>query len=103
MKTSNEIILKANILPKLRLGIKTDKGVTPNGPHRVKFLKDKEVEGVDSRTGQVVKLLAYLVEENGQQKSYRVSKFSKDKSGKQTDEIHYLVQRLAEVEEGDEV
>ena len=39
----------------------------------------------------------YLVEENGEKKEYRTK--VKNKEGK----LNYLVQRLAEIEEGDEV
>lgn len=84
-------------MPRLRLGNKTDKGVVPTGPHRVKFIIDKEAKGTDPITGKERDEVAYLVEENGEKKSYRVPKFNK--SG----EIHYLVVRLAEVKEGEEV
>ena len=96
MKNSQDILKKANITPKLKLAVKTDKGVQGTGPHKVKFLKDKEAKGTDIN-GKERDEVAYLVEENGIPKSYRVPKFGKD------GEIHYLVQRLADVEEGEEV
>lgn len=83
-------------MPRLRLGNKTENGVQSTGPHRVKFLADKETTGVDSMTGKEIPVVAYLVEENGEKKSYRVPKL--DKKG----EINYLVIRLAEIEEGQE-
>lgn len=97
MELSKDILKKANIIPKLRLGVKTDKGVQSNGPHRVKFVVDKEAKGTDPLTGKKRAEIAYLVEENGERKSYRVPKF--DKSG----QIHYLVIRLADIKEGEEV
>jgi hypothetical protein len=97
MQNSKTILKVANIMPRLRLGNKTDKGVVPTGPHRVKFITDKEAKGTDPITGKERDEVAYLVEENGEKKSYRVPKFSK------TGEIHYLVVRLAEIKEGEEV
>lgn len=97
MKLSEEILKKANIMPRLRLGVKTDKGVQSTGPHRVRFLLDKEAKGSDPVTGKERDEIAYLVEEDGIKKSYRVPKF--DKKG----EINYLVIRLAEIREGEEV
>ena len=97
MNISKEILKKANIIPRLRLGSKTDKGVQGTGPHKVKFITDKEAKGTDPQTGKERDEVAYLVEENGQKKSYRVPKFGKN------GEIHYLVIRLAEIKEGEEV
>ena len=97
MKTSMELLKKANITPKLKLAIQTKKGVQGTGPHRVKLLQDKEAMGTEPRTGKEREEIAYLVEENGQKKSYRVPKLGSD------GQIHYLVQRLAEFNEGDEV
>lgn len=96
MNTSKEITKAANIIPRLRLGDKTDHGVVSNGPHRVKFIKDKETKGKDFQ-GKEIDMVAYLVEENGESKSYRIPKFNKQ------GEVNYLVIRLAEVNEGDEV
>lgn len=97
MKLSEEILKKANIMPRLRLGTKTDKGVQSTGPHRVKFLQDKEAKGTDPITGKEREEVAYLVEEDGVKRSYRVPKYNKK------GEINYLVIRLAEVGEGEEV
>ena len=96
METSKDITKKANIIPRLRLGSKTDRGVVSNGPHRVKFIADKEVKGKDF-SGKEIDMVAYLVEENTEKKSYRIPKLNKQ------GEINYLVIRLAEVNEGDEV
>jgi len=98
MQNSKDIVKKAGIIPKLKLYAKDAKGVPQStGPHRVKFIADKEAKGTDPQTGVERDEIAYLVEENGEKKSYRVPKL--DKKG----EIHYLVQRLAEVNEGEEV
>ena len=83
-------------MPRLRLGNKTENRVQRTGPHRVKFLMDKEATGIDTITGKEIPVVAYMVEENGEKKSYRVPKLNK--SG----EINYLVIRLAEIEEGQE-
>lgn len=47
--------------------------------------------------GKKVPMIAYLVEENGEKKSYRIKKHNKE------GEISYLVIRLADVAEGEEV
>lgn len=97
MQISKELLKEANITPKLRLGQKTDKGVVSTGPHRVKILKDKIDKGTDHQNGKEIDVVKYLVEEKGQHKFYEVPKLGKD------GELHYLVQRLAEVPEGSEV
>ena len=106
MKNSKEIIIKSGIIPKLHLGVKvTEKKdgrdvqvVRSTGPHRVKFIADKERKGTDKESGQEIDVVSYLVEENGEKRSYVVPKFDK-RSG----EVHYLVQRLADINEGEEV
>ena len=98
MKTSRELLKVAGITPKLRLGTKkTGGGVQPTGAHRVKILEDKIIKGMDATTGKELEYVEYIVEENGEKKNYRTK--LKDKNGK----LSYLVQRLAEVNEGDEV
>lgn len=98
MKISRELLRVAGITPKLRLGTKkAGGGVTPNGAHRVKILEDKIVKGMDPTSGKEIEYVEYIVEENGEKKNYRTK--LKDKNGK----LSYLVQRLAEVNEGDEV
>ena len=94
---SKQLLKEANITPKLRLGQKTDKGVVSTGEHRVKIIKDKLDKGMDHRTGKEIEVVKYLVEEDGQHKFYEVPKLGKD------GQLHYLVQRLAEVKEGAEI
>ncbi len=88
---------QAKIIPKLRLAVKTEKGPVSTGPHRVKIIEDKITNGKDGRTGQIIQVVRYMVEENGTQKIYDVP--VKNKEG----ELHYLIQRLSEIEESQEV
>ena len=99
MLNSRKLLDNAGILPKLRLGIKQQKGgVKSTGPHRVKVLEDKIVKKADADSGGKVEYVRYFVEENGEKKVYDAR--LKDKvSG----ELHYFVQRFAELNEGDEV
>jgi hypothetical protein len=97
MQTSREIMTKAGLYPKLRLGIKSGRGVTPTGQHKVKIIEDKvikklNVDGVDEF------FVRYIFEEDGQRKQYDCH--MKAKAG---NDPHYLVQALAEVEPGEEL
>lgn len=97
MKNSKELLKLAGILPKLRLGIKqSGGGVKGTGSHRVRIIDDKIIKKPDS-TGKELEYVRYLVEENGEKKIYDTKKL--DKNG----QLSYLVQRFAEISEGDEV
>lgn len=96
METSKQLLKEANITPRLRLGQKTKNGVVSTGEHRVKIIKDKLDKGTDY-SGKEIEVVKYLVEEDGQYKSYSVPKLGKN------GELHYLVQRLAEIKEGAEI
>ena len=96
MQISKELLKEANITPRLRLGQKTDKGVVSTGEHRVKIIKDKLDKGTDY-AGKEIEVVKYLMEEDGQYKSYSVPRIGKN------GELHYLVQRLAEIKEGTEI
>lgn len=96
MQTSQQLLKEANITPRLRLGQKTAKGVISTGEHRVKIIKDKLDKGTDY-AGKEIEVVKYLMEEDGQYKSYSVPKLGKN------GELHYLVQRLAEIKEGAEI
>src|SRR3990167_5955035 len=97
MNISKEILKKANILPKLNLCPKNENGVpTPNGPHRVRTVSDRLVKGTDNN-GNEITMVKYVLEEDGEQKFYRVPLKNKN------DEVHYLVQRMAEIKEGQEI
>lgn len=98
MKNSKILMKEANLQPKLRLGKKlTGGGTASTGPHRVKMIADKIVQGPHPKTGKMIDYVRYLVEENGETKTYQTKKL--DDKG----ELSYLVQRLAEIEEGQEV
>ena len=96
METSKQILKTANIVPKLQLGVKTEKGVVSTGPHKVKLIKDKEVKGTD-QNGKDVAMVRYLLEVNGESRIYDCKKL--DVKG----DIHYLVQKLSTYNEGSEV
>ncbi len=97
-KVSKQLLTVAKIVPKLRLGLKkSGGGVTPTGPHKVRMVEDRIIKGIDSQTNQEIEYVEYTFEENGEKKVYKTK--VKDKNGK----LSYLVQRLAEVNEGDEV
>jgi len=99
MKTSKELLKAAGIQPKLRLGNKKDGGgVVSTGPHRVKMVADKLITAKDPKTGKDIEYVRYLLEENGEKKTYQTKKLNE-----KTGELSYLVQRLAEVNEGEEV
>src|SRR3990167_3789730 len=98
MEKSKALMKAAGVVPKLRLGIKkAGGGVIVTGPHRVRILEDRIIKDKDAETGKEIEFVVYLVEENGEKKEYRTK--VKNKEGK----LNYLVQRLAEIEEGDEV
>ena len=98
MKNSKALLAQAGLLPKLRLGVKQDKGgVKSTGPHRVKVLEDKIVKGFDQESGKEIDYVKYILSENNEKKYYQTK--LKDKEGG----LSYLVQRLAEINEGDEV
>ena len=97
-KLSKELMQVAGIRPKLKLGIKqTGGGVLSTGPHRVKFIADKVIQGKDRRTGKDCEYVRYLFEENGEQKIYETRKIGKD------GQLSYFVQHFADITEGDEV
>ena len=96
MEISKQLLKEANITPRLRLGQKTGKVVISTGEHRVKIIKDKLDKGTDY-SGKEIEVVKYLVEEDGQYKSYSVPRIGKN------GELHYLVQRLAEIKEGAEI
>jgi hypothetical protein len=60
-------------------------------------VKDKLSQGTEFETGKEREEVHYLVEENGELKKYTCPRLNKQ------GELHYLVQRFAEVEEGQEI
>src|SRR3990167_3521343 len=98
MINSKELLARAGILPKLRLGIKQTKGgVMPTGPHKVKILEDKIIKKPDPQTGKETEYVRYIVEHEGEKKQYDTRLKSKD------GQLSYLVQRFAEIPEGAEI
>ncbi len=98
MKISKKLLQNAGIFPKLRLGIKqSGGGVKSSGSHKVKIIADKIIKKLDQSSGKEIEYVRYLIEENGEQKIYDTKKLDK------TGQLSYLVQRFAEVNEGDEV
>ena len=98
MKNLKQILKQANVIPDLKLFIKREGGGTQStGPHKVKLIDSKIIKGTDFKTNEEIYVVRLLVEEDGEQKKYDFP--MKDKKG----DIHYLVQRLAEFEEGSEV
>lgn len=96
MENSKKLMAQAKIVPKLRLGVKTEKGVIPTGPHRVKMISDRVIMGKDEKA-KPIEVVEYTVEEKGETKLYQVK--VKNKEG----QLNYLVQHLAEVSAGQEV
>lgn len=98
MKNSKELLIKANIVPRLRLAIKEEgRAPKPTGPHRVTIIEDRIMNGKNPQTGEIRPIVRYIFEENGEKKQYDVP--VKNDAG----ELHYLVQQLAEFKEGDEL
>jgi hypothetical protein len=103
MKNSKALMKVAGVYPKLKLGeiregTNGKVSVHPTGPHRVKMVEDKVTKGIDKETRQPIEVVKYVVEEEGVLKQYVVPVKSRE-----TGELHYLVQRLSEVEEGQEI
>lgn len=97
MKVSREILLKAGLFPKLRLGVKQGGRVVSTGPHKVKILDDKIIKKLNAE-GVEEHYVRYTFEEDGEKKQYDAHMKAKGGS-----DPHYLVQALAEVEPGEEL
>lgn len=98
MKTSREIVLKSGLLPRLQLGIKTEKGVKSTGMHTVKVIEDKIVRKPILEAGDDGYYVRYVFEENGEQKQYDTR--MKQKGGV---DPSYFVQAMANIEPGEEI
>lgn len=98
MEKSKQLMQKAGIYPDLKLLVKVE-GQAPRatGPHKVKVLEEKVVMGKDYTSGKEREEMRYTLEEDGEKKIYQVP--LKDKNG----DLHYLIQRFAEIEEGEEI
>ena len=97
MKNSQDLLKKADIIPYLKLGIKLEGGGTKStGSHKVKLISDSVFEGKDFY-GNPQQKLRIILEEDGQKKKYDTA--INNKQG----DLSYLVQKLAEFNEGDEI
>jgi hypothetical protein len=95
---SRELLQEAGIVPLLKLAVQLEGGGTKTtGPHKVKLIEEKQIVGTDYMTGKERDEIMWIFEEDGNKKAYSVP--IKDKQG----ELHYLIQRMAEVEIGDEI
>ena len=99
---SQDIVKQANIIPSLQLAVRKENAegklvVVGTGKHQVKFISDKVVMGKDYQTREERHEVQYIFEEKGQQKKYNVP--VKDENG----EVHYLIQRMADIEYGEEI
>ena len=98
MNISKDLVQKAGIVPNLQLAIKQDKGgVKGTGPHTVKMIDEKLINTINFETGKEVPTVRYFFEEDGNKKQYDVE--VKDKN----DNLHYLIQRFAEIEKDETV
>ena len=100
---SQELGKKAGIISFLRLVEQTKdeegnkKGVNGTGPHKVKFISDKNIKGKEYMTGKERFEVEYIFEEDGEKKKYRVP--TKNENG----ELHYFIARMMEFNYGDEM
>lgn len=86
-----------NILPKLRLGTKLEKGgVQSTGPHLVKFLEEPTTTMGKDEQGKPRKELKFIVEEKGIKMRWQIPVLGKD------GQPSYLIERLMNIEIGDE-
>ena len=111
MKTTSKIIDKA-LQTGLKIGgvgnffkvyEKDERGVPqPNGPHRIKLLRDEAKLGKDPQTGIQRQELVVYVEENGEEKIWNIPVLAKKNDNTyDSNTINYLVGRLNEFKEGD--
>jgi hypothetical protein len=104
MKIAKQLMSSAEIYPKLKLGVRTVKpdgsygAVVSTGPQKVKLIKEFIRKGIDRESGKVIEVYKIVVEHEGITKEYRMPI-----KARETGELHYLVQRLSKVDEGEEI
>jgi hypothetical protein len=98
MKNLDKVLDQLKVVPKLRLGIKLEKGgMEPTGPHHIKFVEEPVVvAGSDPDTGAPRQELKFIVEEDGRRYRWNVPVLNKQK------EPNYLLEVLAPFKVGDE-
>jgi len=103
MKNSLEAVKKAGIIPRLSLAEQiideegNKKGVRGTGFHKVKLIEDKIIMGRDYHSGEERYEMHYIVEEDGIRKYYPTALKGED------GQLSYLVKKMSEYQEGDEV
>ena len=97
MKISEQIVKKMGVVLKLELATKNGEDTISTGPHKIKLLKDELVKGKDYATGKERQEIKYTVEEGGIKKTYNVPIYNKEGGA------HYLIVRLSQYKEGDEI
>lgn len=96
MENVKKLADKMGVVPRLKLGIKTDKGVQSNGAHRVKFLAEPTfIKGKDFK-GNEQEQMKFIVEEGMMKYAWIVPIKGKD------GQASYLIQHLMDIEVGDE-
>lgn len=96
MENVKKLADKLGVVPRLKLGNKTDHGVVGNGPHRIKFLTDATfIKGKDFK-GNEQEQMKFIVEENGMKYAWIVP--IKGKNGQPS----YLIPHIMDIEIGDE-
>ena len=81
----------------LKLAVKEGNAVRSTGPHKLRLIGCENAINKDYKTQEQVKGVNLLFEENGEPKKYFVPTLGED--GK----FHYLIERFAEIDEGEEL
>ncbi len=79
--------------------------VKGTGQHKVKLLRGEMTTNKDYHTGKDIDGILLFFEENGEEKKYFIPQLAKLKEG-QTEEdrkFHYLFEKFADIEEGEEI
>lgn len=99
MALNSKILMKrANRLPKLKLAPKNERGVaTPNGKHEVLFVADQVITLKHPKRNRPEPFVRYIFQDAGQNKTY--DRPVKDDNG----QLHYFIEQMSEVEEGETV
>lgn len=94
---------KVNMRTFLELAKKDERGIPqPNGIHTVKLLRGEEDERTNYK-GILEEGIMLYFEEEGIEKKYFIAKFINDKNSDNYGKFHYLYERFADIEEGDEL
>lgn len=97
MEKVRELARTLNILPRLQLGIKLDKGgIKTTGPHKVKFLQEPTIVMGKDFEGKPRKEMKFIVESEGVKYTWNVPILNKE------GQPNYLIERLMNIEVNDE-